>query len=135
MTKTDSSVEAGVRPSRKFLFIGKELCLDFCNTVGGKRGATVREYLNSYADFASWCEQAGLLERPRAEALARTAAGKANTASVLSRAIALREALYRIFSAIGQNKAPQQTDLTLLNSELARTLGRLRIGRTKQAFG
>src|SRR2546422_9154884 len=88
-------------PAKKFQFIGGDLCLDFCNTVGGKRGATTREYLNSYADLVSWAEQAGLLDKSQAGALVRKAARRpTEAAAVLARAVGLREALYRIFLAI-----------------------------------
>ena len=49
----------------KFQFVGGDVCLDFTNTVGGKRGLSTREYLNSYADFVSWCRQAGTCLRTR----------------------------------------------------------------------
>src|SRR2546426_4803 len=110
-------------PARKFQFIAGRLCLDFCNTVGGKRGATTREYLNSYADLVSWAEQAGLLDQREAEALLRKAGRSAQDATaVVDRAIGLREALYRIFLAILGKKTPPAQDLALLNAELARTL-------------
>ena len=46
-------------PPKKFQFVAGDVCLDFTNTMGGKRGLSAREYLNSYADFVSWCQQAG----------------------------------------------------------------------------
>ena len=57
--------------SSPFRFVGGDLCLDFTNTMGGKRGVAPREYLNSYTDFVSWCRQAGLLDSSKAQALAR----------------------------------------------------------------
>jgi predicted RNA-binding Zn ribbon-like protein len=132
MAKTEPIAQA---PARKFLFVGKDLGLDFCNTVGGKRGARVREYLNSYADFVSWCQQAALVDKTMAEALRQKASRHpGEAASVLSRAIALREGIYRVFSATAQHKTPQQTDLSRLNSELADSLGRLRVAPGRQGF-
>ncbi len=115
-------------PQKKFQFVAGELCLDFCNTVGGKRGAVTREYLHSYKDLASWAEQAGLMPMAAARGLASEAtAHPVEGDEVLSRAVELREALYRMFVAFSQGKAPSKADLALLNSELARTLGRLRL--------
>src|SRR2546422_845722 len=81
--------------TQKFQFVGGDLCLDYCNTVGGKRGAIARDKLHAYADFACWCEQAGLLDRSEAQVLVRRAARRpADAASALARALGLREAIY-----------------------------------------
>jgi predicted RNA-binding Zn ribbon-like protein len=111
------------------------VCLDFTNTVGGKRGLSTREYLNSYADFVSWCRQAGLLNESTADALRRSAARHADEAgAALRRAIALREAIYRIFAALASGKSPQAADLDHLNAELATHHGRLQVASSKKGF-
>ena len=111
------------------------MCLDFTNTVGGKRGATTREYLNSYADFVSWCRQADLLDESRADALLRSAARHPDEcAAALERAIALREAIYRIFAALASDESPQAADLEHLNAELSAHLGRLQVVSSKKGF-
>jgi len=113
----------------KFQFVGGYLCLDFANTVGGKRGAATREYLSSYADFVCWCRQAGLVEDGRAAALLRGAARRAgDSATALRRAIKLRETIYRIFAALASGESPEDSDLDRLNAELSAHLGRLRVG-------
>ncbi len=114
--------------AKKFQFVGGDLALDFCNTVGGKRGSVTREHLVSYLEFAAWSFQAGLLTRPQAEACLERAKKKpAEAADALARAIDLREALFRIFAARIEKKAPSRADLVLLNSELARSLGRMQL--------
>ena len=130
---TDSSTQSA--PAKKFQFVGGDLCLDFCNTMGGKRSGIPREYLNTIADFVSWCEQAGLIGLPEAKALLRQAArDPAGAASTLSRAVELREAIFRIFFALAKNKTPRPNDMDLLNSELAAALGRLRVRPNKDGF-
>ena len=126
-----------VPPGKRFHLIGGDVCLDFCNTLGGKRGSRTREHLNSYIDFLSWCRQAGLLEPQHAEALARRASRKREEAAgVLAQTVGVREALYRIFAAIIEDKSIPKADLTTLNSELAITLGRLRVSpQAKHSFG
>ena len=52
-------------PPKRFQFVGGALCLDFCNSVGGKRETLARENLHSYVDFLSWSQQAGLAENSR----------------------------------------------------------------------
>jgi predicted RNA-binding Zn ribbon-like protein len=123
-------------PPKKFQFVGGALCLDFCNSVGGKRETVAREYLHSYADFLSWSQQAGLVDNGRAEARLRAAQRRpAKAAAVLRRAKALREAIYRIFLAGAWKKKPEESDLEELNAELARCLPRLRIAAGKSGFG
>src|SRR5215212_10450843 len=108
---------------RTFQFIGGDLCFDFCNTVGGKRGVRTREYFVSYADFLSWCRQAGLLSQADVDALLRKASHQPDAATaVLNRATELREAIYRIFAALIEDKTPQSADIARLNRELSHSL-------------
>ena len=126
-----------VPPGKRFHFVGGDLCVDFCNTLGGKRGGRTRENLNSYIDFLSWCRQRDLLSPEQAEALARRASRRRPEAAMaLAQAIAVREALYRIFAALIESKSVAKADLDTLNSELAITLGRLRVSpEGKHNFG
>src|SRR5437867_3087431 len=119
----------------KFQFVGGALCLDFCNTMGGSREGISREKLNSVEDFIAWSEQAGLLDDAQAERLRSRTASDSHSKEALSRAIALREALYRIFRAASKGKSPDQADLGRLNSELEASLGRLRVGKPKGEKG
>ena len=115
-------------PPKVFEFVAGDLSLDFCNTVGGKRGAVTREYLNGHLDLLSWVHQAGLVEDSALQTLARDAARNPGKASqLLGRAIELREALYRIFAAVSGGCHPKSSDLAILNSELTPALGRLRL--------
>src|SRR6266436_5271623 len=85
-----SAVVKTTSPPKKFRLVGGDVCLDFTNTVGGKRGATTREYLNSYTDFVSWCQQADLLNESTADALLRSVARHPDeSAAALQRAIGL----------------------------------------------
>src|SRR5438093_11677514 len=121
--------------ARKFQFIGGELCLDFTNTVGGRRGATAREYLNCYGDFVSWCRQAGLLDDSGVEALARGAARHPrDSATALRRPIAWRATLDRVFAALVLKGQPKAFELGHLYAELAAHLGRLRVVPGQRAF-
>ena len=129
----DQSISA--TPGRTFQFVGGELCLDFCNTVGGKRGATTREYLTSYQDLVSWAEQAGLVDKPQANALEQVAQDQPGEAArVLERALSLRESIYRVVHAVAAGKSPAAEDLKRLNAELAATIGRLQVAKRKAGF-
>jgi predicted RNA-binding Zn ribbon-like protein len=120
--------------AKQFQFIGGNLALDFCNTVGGKRGKVVREHLVSPLAFVAWCYQSKLLDRDQAEA-ALSEATRAPSAAValLERAIGLRESLFRIFDACILQRSPQPEDLAVLNGELSRALGRLRLTTVSDA--
>jgi predicted RNA-binding Zn ribbon-like protein len=123
-------------PAKKFRLIGGDLCLDYCNTMGGKREGIPRENLHSYLHFLSWCEQAGVVSSSQAQTLKEKAAEDSDKAAlVLTRAIELREGIYRIFFGLANATSPSETDLGVLNSELARALGRLRIGRGRESSG
>src|SRR5882762_5569329 len=126
---------APATPAPVFQFVGGALCLDFCNTMSGSREGIPREKLNSVDDFIAWSEQAGLLDDAQAERLRSRAASDSHRTEALSRAIALREALYRIFRAASKGKSPNQADLRRLNSELEASLGRLRVGKPKGEKG
>src|SRR5437773_3921201 len=130
-----SAVAKPTGPQKKFELVGGDVCLDFTNTVGGKRGLATREYLNSYTDFACWCQQTDLLNESAADALLRIAARHPDeSAEALQRAIALRETIYRIFAALASGESPEAADLDHLNAELSTHLGRLRVASSKKGF-
>jgi predicted RNA-binding Zn ribbon-like protein len=121
--------------AKKFQLVGGNLCLDFTNSVGGKRGATTREHLHSYADLLSWWQQAGLVSEEEAKKLAREAERAPDSAmKVLERAVELREAIYRIFASVVKGHLPAKGDLEILNARLAAALGRMRVQRNGATF-
>src|SRR5689334_24510270 len=124
------------QPTPKFQFVGGDLSLDFCNTMGGKRGGIAREKLHSVNDFITWCEQGKLLKQDQAEEL-RSYAGRhpSDAAELLARVVELREAIFRIFLSAAKDKSPAKDDMARLNAELAASLGRMRIGRARDAEG
>ena len=111
-----------------FEFSGSWLCLDFTNTVHDRENHPPHELLNSYSDILSWSQQAGTVTASEAQQLfekARTHPAEATT--VLQQAIALREAIYRIFSAIAADSSPAEADLLILNTLLSQAMCHARI--------
>lgn len=103
------------------------LPLDFANTVSGRTGAQRRDRLRDYRDLVAWGRQGGLLTDGEAgELLARAERRPEQAATVFARAIALREAIYRILAASARPPA-DDSDLATLNRELAHALGHLRV--------
>lgn len=97
-----------------------ELCLSYANTLSWRGNEVPAEALPDFAALLRWLgasagtSPAGLR---RAASWARAHPGKA--ARVFAEAIELREALYRLFSAIAAGKRTRQLDFTLLQQALA----------------
>ncbi len=86
------------------------------NTLNGHGRPTGHEYLKEYRDLVVWCRRAGILTTANAEVLIRAATRQpAQAAAAFERAIALRETIYRIFSAIAHGTPPGAADLAALN--------------------
>jgi predicted RNA-binding Zn ribbon-like protein len=118
-----------------FELTGGALCLDFANTLDNRRREHPRELLAGFPQFVAWSRQAGALTSDQAARLLRRAARRPAAArTILQRAIALREAIYRIFSACSKNSAAPPADLALLNAAAANAFRNLRIGRTRRGF-
>ncbi|MGB3562801.1 MAG: ABATE domain-containing protein [Thermoanaerobaculia bacterium] len=103
-----------------FEMSGGAICLDFANTVGDRPSST-NEYLTSYSDLLAWGRQAGLIDSALVRRLERRAARhKDEAVQVFDEAIALRECVHRIFSALAAGSRPAVRDLTALNRALSR---------------
>lgn len=107
--------------------IGGRLCLDFINTVDGRRSASrstdrvLGDKLAEYSDLVEWSRHADIITATEAARLIQASKRNAGEAQVVfKRAIALREALYRIFKAIMTSRRPQTVDLGTVNDELLR---------------
>lgn len=115
--------------------LDRELCLHFTNTVEWRGSEKPDERLNGYSDLARWGREQGLLSEGEAEDLLAVAQGSLERAAeVLGQAIALREAIYRIFSAAHAGRSSAAEDLALLNSFCARAVADSRIRATAEGF-
>ena len=115
--------------------LGGRLSLDFTNTADWHASDHPVEFLTSYSDLVAWSQHVGILTEHRAQRLLKEAARHPVDASaVLERAIALREAIYRIFSAISHGHPPQAADLATFNAELSGALAQSRIVSTAEGF-
>lgn len=121
--------------SDKLELVGGRLCLDFTNTVGGRFVAQPNERLTSYLELVMWGRHAGIVSGDEAEGLLEAAERMpGEAASVLRRAIALREAIYRLFSRSAVGLAPLEGDLARLNEELSDAMQRLRVHRDEDGY-
>jgi predicted RNA-binding Zn ribbon-like protein len=100
--------------------VGGALCLDFANTVDPRSGSEREEFLDSYPALVEWAVHAGAIAVPVGRRLVTAGAHEpARAQRVLRRALALREAIYRLFA--GQASArSRDDDLALVTDELHR---------------
>jgi predicted RNA-binding Zn ribbon-like protein len=111
------------------------LCLDFANTVDWHASDHPQETLNSYSDLVFWAKETGILTDLQVRQLIREAASCPEVATaVLERAVVLREAIYRVFSAVAGGRPPEGSDLSVLNRELSEALARLQIIQVTDTF-
>ena len=124
-----------LRNSEPFDLIAGAVCLDFVNTVGGLRGAEEQERLHDYRDLVAWGQQTQLIAPGEVDRLRRDATRRpAEAEDVFVRAIALREAIYRIFTAPIEERALAPADLATLNAELAHATVRRQLTWASGAF-
>ncbi len=135
------------RPAATVKLVGGRLCLDFVNSVGGRRPAlpskkggdeagVVREdKLNDYCDLLAWSQHTDLLTETEAQKLLRASQRHQEEAIlVFARAMALREAIYRICRAVLNRTQPHQSDLEVLNQELTIAHSRVRLAAAAENF-
>lgn len=119
-----------------FELTGGTLCLDFVNTLGNRAGPEpLAEHLAAYGDLVEFARQAGTLAAPAADAL--QVAGKARPGEatrVLSRAVTLREALYRVFDRLARGERVDEVDLAGLNAELGQALAHARVAKQVDGY-
>ena len=114
---------------------GERSSLDFANTADWHASDHPVESLTSYSDLVAWSQRVGILTDHQAQRLLKKAARRPEDATaVLERAIALREAIYQIFSAISHGHPPPAADLATFNAELSMVLAQSRIVSTAEGF-
>src|SRR5262245_4036537 len=115
--------------------LGGRACLDFVNTLGGRKerkgieAYVIRaEKLKDYADLLAWGLRTQLLTESEAQRLLRESLrNPAGANAVWKRAFALREAIYKIALSALQNKQPKPSDLEIFNRELSHAHARLKL--------
>ncbi len=116
--------------------LGERLCLDYTNTIESPLGAHPEEFLRGYSDLIRWGRHVGILADAEAAHLLREGARRPDeAATAFGRALALREALTRIFRAVAHGTAPQEADLQRLQAEYLVALGRARLTAVGEGYG
>ncbi len=114
----------------RFELSGGRLCLDFVNTVSGDRAGRPTERMGAYPDLVEWSRQTDILDDAAARRLVAEARRRSADAEAAHRdALAFRESLYRIFTAIAAGGDAPADDLAVLSDHLARALSHRRLVR------
>jgi predicted RNA-binding Zn ribbon-like protein len=101
---------------------GGAACLDFANTVDGRATAHPEELLHSYADLGAWSAYAGLIDSATATRLARR-----GTDADLRAAVALREAVFEVFAAVGRGQTVPAAALAAVQARYAEAMAVARL--------
>lgn len=109
------------------------LSIDFANTLYWRGSDPPTETFGTMDDLLAWCrDQAGV---PAGLAEACRAHGEeAGEPAMLAHALALREALYRLFLAQAEQREPQADDLALLGGFLAEAAPRVALARVDGGY-
>jgi predicted RNA-binding Zn ribbon-like protein len=126
-----ADVMEGFSSVTEMRLVGGRLCLDFVNTVDGRKNDSAQrkspplkslvlgDKLGDYSDLVRWSRHSGIVTAAKAARLIQESKRKtAGARAVFDRAMALREALHRIFKATMTGCQPQGLDLKTLNDEL-----------------
>jgi len=115
--------------------VGGSLCLDFVNTVNWRGRETPEELLNGYEDLLIWAHYMKVLNEKDFKSLLHTASQSPIQAmNIYNRAIALRESIYHIFSAISHEEVPRKGDLDVLNEELSIAYNHLKLRYSEHGY-
>jgi predicted RNA-binding Zn ribbon-like protein len=108
-----------------------DLCLEFANSRYWRGTGEPTETLNSLSDVFTWMEAANALDKRTVEALQRDWQPRD---SDHAETIILREALYRIFSAVAQGAEAKPQDVETFNRALAAAPARAQLVKQNGAF-
>lgn len=100
-----------------FELTGGRLCLDFANTVDDRPTSDPKSRLLGYSDLIAFGVQTGVLSASDARREIEKAQGPINGGLLYRRSIAIRERIFRIFSAAAVKNRPPIKDMLALNAD------------------
>ncbi len=115
------------RPIALLNLVGGQLCLDFVNTVGGRKYLLSADQTSDYViidekltdcyDLLAWSQLTKSLPEDQIQTLLLES--QHGNKSIIKQAIDLREAIYRICKQIISKKEPNPLDISVLNQTLS----------------
>jgi predicted RNA-binding Zn ribbon-like protein len=123
-------------PDHDIELAGGALALDFANTVGGTHVRPTHDHLRGYEDIVRFATLAGGLDPIVARRLKQRAERESVRAgAVYELGIALREAIWAVFSALASGDAPRDADLALIGDAAAAGAARSRLVYDRDGVG
>lgn len=124
-----------IQSGKNWDFDGGRLPLDFANTAEWHLSQEPDEWLTDYPDLVDWSAAAGLIGEDEAfNLLAEAARHPQEAEAVLDRAIALREAAFKIFMAVTKGEETRNSELGLISNILQESSEYQRIEHTARGF-
>ena len=127
MTETapDATLIAGVRP---------DACLAYANTLFWRGRETPTETVPDFATLFGWIAGSSGYGKEAIQPLGTAIGSPGAQSALFGDAIDIREAIYKIFSALASGHAVAEADLATLNAALARAPERGQIARLGEGF-
>lgn len=111
------------------------LCLDFANTRYWRGRDTPTDELKTPADLLAWIgRRGGFAEIPLDGAGQTLEAEPARAEALLTEAIRLREAIYRIFTAVAEDRPVADEDFAVISAALEQAPARRRLARADGGY-
>ncbi len=117
------------------LAVGGRLCLGLVNTAHPRSGRYAHDFLTSCSDLVTWNRSLGMLTEEQEQYLLQESCTHSQEAGkTFEFALALREAIYSIFSAVAGGRIPQGEDLGLIQSIFAEAMASASLSPTEHEF-
>ena len=115
--------------------VGEDICLGFANTLAWRGREAPVEALADFAALVTWAQASAALPAPTARQLGSWAREHPlKAAKVFAEAIILREAIYRISSALASGEPVGEEDFGTLSHALLDTPVRRRLARSGAGY-
>ena len=116
--------------------VPEDLCLNYANTLSWRGSDKPVEKLHGLADILRWTEQSDLVRPAATHPLRRwSRTHPAAAAELFAQAIAIREVVFRIFSAMALGASVPRKDFAVLRAALANTPARNQLARSGERCG
>jgi predicted RNA-binding Zn ribbon-like protein len=104
------------------------LCLALANTRNWRNGAAPLEHLHGVAELLRWAERKSLIDAKEGARLETLARAKPRLAGAeFAATLALRESVYRVFSAQAHDRVPAEGDLAQIGAAFNAAVGALEL--------
>jgi len=113
-----------------------QLCVDFVNTVDWRTDPVRRqELLHTHQDLIRWSQRHGMISESAERKLARRADHHPRVAGqIFDRSLALRDAIYRVLSAVAAEREAGRPDLDIISREAQHAAQHLRLKQSDGDF-